>query len=45
MAKEIAIQVKFNGQELDAAKLSMNELGVLTSQLKQKLSEVLIGSQ
>lgn len=45
MAKEIAIQVKFNGQELDAAKLSMNELGVLTSQLKQKLSEVPIGSQ
>ena len=44
MAKEVEIKIKFNGQELDAAKLSMKEMNVLSSQLKQKLENTPIGT-
>jgi hypothetical protein len=45
MAKEIVIKVKVDGQEIDVAKMSMNELTKQIGDLKTKLEEVPIGSK
>lgn len=45
MAKDIKFKISFNGQELDAAKLSLEQVGTLTAQLRQKLEQLPMGSK
>jgi hypothetical protein len=45
MAKEIVIKVRVDGQEIDVAKMSTQELAKQIGELKTKLEEVPIGSK
>jgi hypothetical protein len=45
MAKDIKFKISFNGKELDAANMSLNQTQTLVSQLQQKLENIPMGTK